>query len=263
MKAAVVASPGAPYLVQDVPTPEAGAGQVRIKIYACGFCLSDENVRGGASGNEFPRVPGHELAGIIDQLGEGVEGWALGDRVGIGWHGGHCQACDTCRAGDFKRCPNRLGCGTSYDGGFADYSVAPPTALVRIPDEMSFEHAGPIMCGGITVWNALRGSGASWGDLVAIQGIGDLGHMAVQFASAMGFETVAISRGPDKAALALALGAHHYIDANDDVAKQLRALGGARAIVATAPSGASMRPLFDGLGADGRLVIVGVSGDEI
>lgn len=262
MKAAVIDAPGAPFRLEERPDPTPGPGQVRIKVHACGYCRSDENIRhGGAS--DWPRVPGHEAAGVIDALGDGVAGWQLGDRVGVGWHGGHCNVCDTCRSGDVKRCPDRLGCGSSYDGGFATHLIVPHTALARIPDRLSFAEAGPILCAGITVWNGLRNSGATWGDRVAVQGLGGLGHMAVQYAAAMGFETIAISRGKAKKELAHKLGADHFVDAAGDVGKQLRALGGCRAIIATAPDGESMRPLFSGLGPDGRLVIVGVSGDEV
>ena len=263
MKAAVIPEKGAPFVIEERPDPEAGPGTVRIRVHACGYCRSDENIRHGMA-SAYPRVPGHEAAGVIDQVGEHVpDAWQVGDRVGVGWHGGHCGACDTCRSGDVKRCPDRLGCGSSYDGGFATHLVVPHTALARLPDGLSFEEAGPILCGGITVWNALRSSGASWGDRVAVQGLGGLGHLAVQYADAMGLETVAISRGAGKAELATQLGADHYVDATDDVAAQLQALGGCRAIIATAPSGDAMRPLFDGLGPDGRLVIVGVSPDEV
>lgn len=264
MKVAVVDAAKAPYRIEERDTPEPGPGELRIRVHACGFCHSDENIRNGWIGNAFPRVPGHEAAGIVEAVGEHVpDVWREGDRVGVGWHGGHCGACDTCRRGDFKRCPKRLGCGSSYDGGFATHLVAPHTGLVRLPDAMSFEDAGPMMCGGITVYNALRRSGASWGDRVAVQGLGGLGHMAVQFADAMGFETIAISRGEQKRELAQQLGADHFLDATGDVAAGLKALGGARAVIATAPSGKSMRPLLDGLGPDGRLVVVGVSPEEL
>ncbi len=265
VRAAVVAEPGADYVVEERPLPEPGPGQVRVRVHACGFCHSDENIRSGRSGNPFPRVPGHEVAGTIEELGSDVPDiWQEGDRVGIGWHGGHCLSCGPCRRGDFLRCEHRQGCGTSYDGGFADALVAPWTALARIPDKLGFVEAAPVMCGGITVWNALRHSGASWGDTVAVHGIGGLGHFAVQYADKMGFRTVAISRGEEKRALAHDLGADDYIDAEaGDVGKQLRRLGGAKTIVSTSPSGASMSPLVGGLRADGKVVIVGVSGEAV
>ncbi|MGB1585559.1 MAG: alcohol dehydrogenase catalytic domain-containing protein [Thermoplasmatota archaeon] len=258
MRAAVIQERSGPFVIEERPDPEPAAGQVRIRVHACGYCLSDENIRhGGASA--WPRVPGHEAAGVIDALGPDVpDAWRVGDRVGVGWHGGHCNACDTCRSGDVKRCPDRLGCGSSYDGGFATHLVVPHTALARIPDGMDFEVAGPLLCAGITVWNALRRSGASWGDRVAVQGLGGLGHLAVQFADAMGFETVVVTRTPEKSQHAKDLGADHVVDASG-----LQELGGCRAVIATAPSGDAMRPLFDALGPDGRLMIVGVSGDEV
>lgn len=253
------------YEVQDVQQREPGPGEVRIRVHACGFCHSDENIRNGWIGNAFPRIPGHEAAGTIDAIGEGVpDTWTDGDRVGVGWHGGHCLSCDACRDGDFLRCAHRKGCGSSYDGGFAETVVAPWTALARIPDDVPFEEAGPVMCGGITVWNALRRSGASWGDTVAVQGIGGLGHFAVQYADRMGFRTVAISRGEDKAELARRLGADDYIDAAvGDPGETLAEMGGARAVIATVPSGKAMAPLVKGLGPDGRLMVVGVSPEPI
>ncbi len=263
--AAQVQAAGDPYQVVDRPIPEPGPHQVRIRVHACGYCLSDENIRKGWVGSAFPRVPGHEVAGTIEAVGTDVPSvWKEGDRVGIGWHGGHCQNCDACRDGRFLACRDRQGCGSSYDGGFAEHMVAPHTALARIPTDVSFKHAGPIMCAGITVWNGLRRTEAGPGDLVAVQGIGGLGHLAIQYASKMGFETVAISRGDDKEKLARDLGADHFIDsAQEDAAQALQALGGARGILGTAPSGAAVNPLFKGLGHDGRLAIVGVSSDPI
>ncbi len=263
--AARVTAAGEPYQVIERPIPEPAPDQVRIRVHACGYCHSDENIRQGWIGNAFPRVPGHEVAGVIEAVGDDVPSvWKEGDRVGIGWHGGHCQNCDACRDGRFLQCAHRQGCGSSYDGGFASHMVAPHTALARIPAGVSFEHAGPVMCAGITVWNGLKRTQAGPGDLVAVQGIGGLGHLAVQYASKMGFETVAISRGEDKAKLATKLGADHFIDAaTQDPAAELRHLGGARGILCTAPSGNAMNPLFRGLGPDGRMAIVGVSSDPI
>lgn len=263
MQAAIVPASGAAYELVELATPEPGPGQVRVKVHACGYCHSDENIRRGWTGNAFPRVPGHEVAGTIDSLDADVPAdWREGDRVGVGWHGGHCLSCDACRDGRFLQCPRRLGCGTSYDGGFAEFVVAPWTALVRIPAAVSFADAGPVMCAGITVWNAIRNSGAQWGALVAVQGIGGLGHLAVQYADKMGFETVAISRGPEKETLARELGADHFLEADAAVAG-LQELGGARAIICTAPSGQAMRDLYSGLGRDGRLMVVGVSAEPI
>ena len=264
MQVAVVAAAGAAYRVEERDTPEPSSGTVRIRVHACGYCRSDENIRNGQAGATFPRVPGHEIAGTIEAIGADVPTvWQTGARVGVGWHGGHCLACDACRAGDFLQCPHRLGCGSSYDGGFATHTIVPHTALVRLPEGMSFADAAPLQCGGITVYNALRHSGATWGDRVAVQGLGGLGHLAVQFADKMGFEVVAVSRGQDKAALAAKLGAAHYVDAAGDVRQELRELGGVQAAIATAPDGASMRPLFGGLAARGRVVIVGVSSDDV
>lgn len=262
---AVVPSPDADYELVERDIPEPGPGQVRLKVEACGYCHSDENIRKGWIGNPFPRVPGHEAAGTIDAVGDGVPSvWTEGMRVGVGWHGGHCQNCDACREGRFLGCVQSQGFGSSYDGGFARYTIAPFTALSRIHADVSFEDAGPIMCGGITVWNGLRRTEAEPGDLVAVQGIGGLGHMAVQYADKMGFETVAISRGEDKAHLAKQLGADHFIDAaSEDPAEALRDLGGAKGILCTAPSAKAMNPLVSGLGPRGRMSIVGVSPDPI
>ncbi len=263
-RAAIVRQSGGPYELIDREVPTPGPHEVRIAVQACGYCHSDENIRQGWIGNAFPRVPGHELAGVIEAVGADVPSvWKEGDRVGVGWHGGHCQNCDMCREGRFLKCAERQGCGSSYDGGFSEHAVVPHTALARIPTDVSFEHAGPVMCGGITVWNGLRRTEAGPGDLVAVQGIGGLGHMAIQYADKMGFETVAISRGAEKERLARQLGADHFIDAAGDPAKELQALGGARGILCTAPSGDAMNPLFRGLGPDGRMSIVGVSSDIV
>jgi D-arabinose 1-dehydrogenase-like Zn-dependent alcohol dehydrogenase len=217
---------------------------------------------GSWPGIAYPRVPGHEIAGVIDALGEGTDPWKVGDRVGIGWHGGHCGRCESCRRGDFITCAKLQIPGISYDGGYAEFVFAPIEALARIPGKLAPEEAAPLMCAGVTTFNALRYSGARPGDLVVIQGIGGLGHLGVQFASKFGFETVAIGRGADKESLALNLGARSYIDAgSQDVAKELTHLGGARVILATAPSGKAMGTLIDGLGVDGALIIVGASAE--
>jgi D-arabinose 1-dehydrogenase-like Zn-dependent alcohol dehydrogenase len=209
---------------------------------------------------EYPRSPGHEVAGVIDALGEDVGDFKRGDRVGVGWHGGHCSRCDRCRKGDFISCRYGKIPGVSYDGGYAEYMIAPVEALARIPDGLRAEEAAPIMCAGITTFNALRHSGAKPGDLVAIQGIGGLGHLAVQFAAKFGFDVVAIGRGEDKQALALKLGARRYIDTGaQNVAAELSKVGGAQVILATAPDGKAMGALVDGLGVDGRLIVVGAS----
>jgi D-arabinose 1-dehydrogenase-like Zn-dependent alcohol dehydrogenase len=211
-------------------------------------------------GIEYPRSPGHEVAGVIDALGEDVGDFKRGDRVGVGWHGGHCSRCDRCRRGDFISCRFLQTPGISYDGGYAEYMIAPVEALARIPDALRAEEAAPIMCAGITTFNALRHSGAKPGDLVAIQGIGGLGHLGVQFAAKFGFDVVAIGRGQDKQALALKLGARRYIDTGaQNVAAELSKEGGAQVILATAPDGKAMGALVDGLGVDGRLIVVGAS----
>jgi D-arabinose 1-dehydrogenase-like Zn-dependent alcohol dehydrogenase len=210
----------------------------------------------------YPRTPGHEIAGVIDAIGEAADPWKAGDRVGIGWHGGHCGKCESCRRGDFITCAKLQIPGISYDGGYAEFVQAPVESLAHIPSQLTAEEAAPLMCAGVTTFNALRNSGARPGDLVAVQGIGGLGHLGVQFASKFGFETVAIGRGADKKTLALKLGAQTYLDsAAQDVAKELIGLGGARVILATAPDGKAMGSLIDGLGAGGKLVIVGASPD--
>ena len=242
---------------------EPARGTVRIRVQACGVCHSDSLTKDGLfPGIVYPRSPGHEIMGVIDAVGEGTEPWKAGDRVGIGWHGGHCGRCESCRRGDFVTCVRLQIPGISYDGGYAELVYAPIEALARIPDELSPEEAAPLMCAGVTTFNALRHSGAGPGDVVAIQGIGGLGHLGIQFANKFGFETVAIGRGGDKKDLALKLGARTYIDSkSQDVTKELLALGGARVILATASDGKSMGGLIDGLKTGGTLVIVGASPD--
>jgi D-arabinose 1-dehydrogenase-like Zn-dependent alcohol dehydrogenase len=265
MQAVQVASAGGPLELVEREIPEPAAGQVRVKVEACGICHSDSLTKEGHwPGLQFPRVPGHEIAGVVDQLGAGVEGWTLGQRVGVGWHGGHCGHCENCRHGDFVLCRNGLIPGISYDGGYAEYMVAPQEALARIPDDLSDIDAAPLLCAGITTFNALRNSGARAGDVVAILGIGGLGHLGVQFAHKMGFVTAAIARGQDKAPLAKQLGAHHYIDSEtQNVADALQALGGARVILATATSGKAMSAALGGLGINGKLIAVGVSDEPV
>ena len=261
MKKVVVSRAGGVFASKEEPVPEPGSRFVRVKVQACGVCHSDALTKEGTwPGILFPRVPGHEIAGVIDALGPDADPWKIGDRVGIGWHGGHCGKCDSCRRGDFITCVKLQVPGISYDGGYAEYASVPIEALARIPEALSPEEAAPLMCAGITTFNALRHSGAHPGDLVAIQGIGGLGHLGVQFASKFGFATVAIGRGEENRNLAQKLGAQVYIDArSQDVAKELTALGGARAILATAPDGKAMGSLIDGLGVDGKLVTIAVS----
>jgi len=265
MRVIQIAEPNAPFELVERPTPEPGPRQVRIKVEACGICFSDSYVVAGTlPGVRFPAVPGHEIAGRIDAVGQGVTTWRVGQRVGVGWFGGNCGTCPRCRSGDFITCRYLKVPGVHYDGGYADYMIAPIEALASIPDELDAAAAAPLLCAGITTFNALRNSGARAGDLVAIFGIGGLGHLAVQFAAKMGFHTVAIARGKDKEKLALELGAHRYLDSQtQDVAKELMALGGAKVVLATATSGKAMTPLIDGLGVDGTLVVLGASPEPI
>ena len=257
MKAAQISRAGGDWELVECDIPQPGAAKVRVKVEACGICHSDVLVKEGLwPGLQYPRVPGHEVAGRIDAVGDGVTAWSVGQRVGVGWHGGHCFVCEQCRRGDFAMCVNRKVTGIDFDGGYAEYMIAPATTLAAIPDEVSAEEAGPFMCAGVTVYNALRHSGARAGDVVAVHGIGGLGHLGVQYARRMGFQTVAINRGNDKQALAQKLGAHHYIDATaTDVVAELQKLGGARVILATAPSAQAISPLVDGLSPSGLLLV--------
>ncbi len=265
MQAVQVENAGGPLTLVEREVPEPPAGHVLIKVQACGICHSDSLTKeGNWPGLHYPRVPGHEIAGVIDTLGADVEGWQAGQRVGVGWHGGHCGHCEHCRHGDFVLCKNALIPGISYDGGYAEYMVAPQEALARVPDDLSDIDAAPLLCAGITTFNALRNSGARAGDVVAVLGIGGLGHLGVQFARKMGFVTAAIARGQDKAALAKQLGAHHYIDSEtQDVAGALQALGGARVILATATSGKAMSAALGGLGLNGKMIMVGISQEPV
>ncbi|MEX3819726.1 alcohol dehydrogenase [Paraburkholderia sp. BR14262] len=260
-----VAKPGAPLELVERDIPEPPEGHVLVKVQACGICHSDSLTKEGQwPGLQFPRVPGHEIAGVIEKLGPRVDEWKVGQRIGVGWHGGHCGHCEHCRHGDFVLCKNGQIPGISYDGGYADYMVAPQEALARMPGDLSDVDAAPRLCAGITTFNALRNSGARAGDVVAILGIGGLGHLGVQYARKMGFVTVAIARGQDKAPLAKQLGAHHYIDSSSqDVAQALLALGGARVILATATSGKAMSAALGGLGLNGKLIMIGVSEEPV
>ena len=247
-------------------TPEPGAGQVRIKVEACGICHSDAMTKEGLwPGIQYPRVPGHEVAGIVDVVGAGVLGWARGQRAGVGWHGGHCGYCDSCRRGDFVTCQVAPQVpGIAYDGGYAEYMIAPASALAAIPDGLSAVEAGPLMCAGVTTFNSLRHSGARPGDLVAILGIGGLGHLGIQFAAKMGFKTVAIARGMDKEPLARKLGASSYIDSKmQDPAAELLKLGGAKVVLATVTNGDAMSATLGGLGVNGKLVILGAAAEPL
>jgi len=257
MKAAQISKAKGDWELVERDIPEPGLGQVRVKIDACGICHSDSLVKEGLwPGLQYPRVPGHEVAGRIDAVGENVTAWKTGQRVGVGWHGGHCFVCEPCRRGDFAMCINRKVTGIDFDGGYAEYMIAPAPALAAIPDELPAEEAGPFMCAGVTVYNALRNSGARVGQLVAVHGIGGLGHLGVQYARRMGFKTVAINRGNDKEPLARQLGAHQYIDSvATDASAELQKLGGARVILATAPNAQAISPLVDGLSPDGVLLV--------
>lgn len=265
MKVAQVPSPGADFQIveREIPTP--GAGQVRIKVEACGICHSDVLTKEGIwPGIQYPRAPGHEAAGVIDEAGAGVSEWKKGQRVGVGWHGGHDGTCLACRRGDFRNCPNVQIPGISYDGGYQEYMLAPANALVAIPGTLSAVDAAPLLCAGITTYNSLRHSGALPGELVAVQGIGGLGHLGIQFASKFGYRVAAVGRGPGNAELAKKLGAHIYIDSRArNAAAALRELGGARVILATAPSSKAMSELFDGLGPNGKLIAIGADADPI
>jgi D-arabinose 1-dehydrogenase-like Zn-dependent alcohol dehydrogenase len=265
MKAIQVSKPGGPLELVNREIPAPAPDWVRIKVQACGICHSDMMLKEGYwPGQQYPRIPGHEAAGVIDALGANVKTWSVGQRVGVGWYGGHCGVCNPCRRGDLILCANGAITGFTFDGGYAEYMVAPAQALAAIPDEVSAEDAGPLMCAGITTFNAIRHASALPGDTVAIQAIGGLGHLGVQFARKMGYRTVAISRGTDAKDLALKLGAHVYIDSDaTKPAEELQKLGGAKAILATAPSGKAMSALVDGLGSNGVMVVVGASTDPI
>jgi D-arabinose 1-dehydrogenase-like Zn-dependent alcohol dehydrogenase len=265
MRVAQVPKPGADFQIVERDIPKANAGEVRIKVQACGVCHSDVLTKDGAwPGIQYPRVPGHEIAGIVDEVGAGVSEWKVGQRVGVGWHGGQDGTCLSCRRGDFRNCRNLKIPGISYDGGYEEYMVAPIQALVAIPETLTDAEAAPLLCAGITTYNALRHSGALPGDVVAVQGIGGLGHLGIQFANKFGYKVAAIGRGPENATLASKLGATVYIDSRSSKpAEALQKLGGAQVILATAPSSKAMSELIDGLGPNGKLIVVGVAFDPI
>ncbi len=265
MKVAQVAKAGGDFEIVERDIPQPGPGQVRIRVQACGVCHSDVLTKeGGWPGLEYPRVPGHEVAGVIDESGAGVTQWRKGQRVGVGWHGGQDGSCLACRRGDFANCANLKITGLSYDGGYQEYMIAPAEAVARMPESLGAAEAAPLMCAGITTFNALRHSGALPSDLVAVQGIGGLGHLGIQFAQKFGYQVAAIGRGPENAALAKKLGASVYIDsAGSNAAAELQKLGGARVILATAPSSKAMSSLIDGLGMNGKMMVVGATGDPI
>ena len=265
MKVAQISKPETDFEIVERDIPEPDSGHVRIKVQACGVCHSDVLTKEGLwPGIQYPRVPGHEVVGTVDEVGAGVSAWEKGQRVGVGWHGGHDNTCRECRRGDFRNCRNQKIAGISYDGGYQEYMVAPAEALVAIPDTLSDVEAAPLLCAGITTYNALRHSGALPGDLVAVQGIGGLGHLGIQFANTFGYKVAAIGRGPENAGLAKKLGASLYIDSQaTNAAGELRKLGGAQAIMATAPSSKAMSALIDGLGPNGKLMVIGAAFDPI
>jgi len=265
MKAVQVDKPNSPLQLVEREIPAPGPRQVRIKVEACGVCHSDMfTVTGAYPGLQYPRVPGHEVIGTLDAVGADVPEWKTGARVGVGWHGGHCGHCPSCRRGDFITCATGQIPGISYDGGYAQYMLAPFEALASVPQEISSADAAPLLCAGITTFNALRHSGAQAGDTVAVLGIGGLGHLGVQFAAKMGFHTVAIARGADKGPLAKKLGAHEYVDSTAvNVAERLTELGGARVILATVTDAKSMSAVVNGLSVDGKLLVVGAAAEPI
>lgn len=265
MQAVQVDRPGASLELVERPVPEPGRGEVRIRVDACGICHGDAAVLGGHfPGIEYPRIPGHEVVGTIDAVGSEITGWGAGQRVGVGWHGGHCFTCAACRSGRFNACENGIITGISVDGGYAEFMVARAEALVRLPDGMSNVEDAPLICAGRTTFGALQNSGARAGDTVAVLGLGGLGHLAVQYAVKMGFHTVAISRGQEKRRLAEGLGAEVYIDsAEGETARRLKELGGARVILCTAPSGKAISEAFDGLAANGQVVVVSSAADPV
>ncbi len=265
MKAVQVPKAGADFEIVEREIPQPGPGHVRIRVQACGVCHSDVVTKEGLfPGITYPRVPGHEVAGVIDDVGAGVTQWKKGQRVGVGWHGGQDGTCLSCRRGDFGTCVNLKICGFSYDGGYQEYMVAPVEALAQMPESLDAAEAAPLMCAGVTTFNALRHGGALPSDLVAVQGVGGLGHLGIQFARNFGYRVAAVGRGAENAALAKKLGAHVYIDSSaTNAAAELQKLGGARVILATAPSAKAMSSLVDGLGINGRLMVVGVPTEPI
>jgi len=265
MRAVQISKPNGPFEIVNRETPEPKAGEVRIKVQACGVCHSDSVTKNGLlPGISYPRVPGHEVAGVIDAVGEAVEGWNASQRVGVGWNGGYCGHCESCRRGDFFACNATQVTGVSYDGGYADQMIAPVTALAKVPTELSAVEAAPLLCAGVTTFNSLRNSGATPGDLVSVVGVGGLGHLAVQFASKMGFRTVAVARGKDKEPLARKLGAVHYVDSQtQNPAEELGKLGGAKVIVSTVTEAKAIEAVVGGLGVNGKLMVLGVPHDPL
>jgi len=265
MIVAQVTKPGEPFELVERDIPEPGPGTVRVRVLACGLCYSDRYVKNNLwPGLQYPRVPGHEIAGVIDELGPNVEDWEKGQRIGIGWHGGNCNRCLPCRSGDLTNCVRLKITGIHYDGGYEEYMIAPVEALAAMPSGLTPEEAAPLLCAGITTFNALRHSGAVPGDLVAVQGMGGLGHLGVQFANQFGYAVVAIGRGPENAPLATKLGASRYLDSQAvNAAEELTKMGGARVILTTAPNAKSISALFNGLGKNGTMMVVGTTPEPI
>ncbi|MGB9987519.1 alcohol dehydrogenase [Salarchaeum japonicum] len=265
MRAVQVPEAGGEFDVVETAVPDPDADEVRVAVDACGVCHSDAMAKEGlAPGIDYPRVPGHEVVGRVDAVGDDVTEWSEGDRVGVGWHGGHCFTCEACRRGDFINCENADVTGLDFDGGYAEYTVAPREALAAVPDGLDATDAAPLLCAGITTYNALRNSDARPGDLVAVQGVGGLGHLGIQYAREAGFEVVALSRGTDKKERALDLGADHYVDTeSEDAAAALQELGGARVVLATAPSADAIESVVGGLGTDGEVVAVGIPPETV
>jgi D-arabinose 1-dehydrogenase-like Zn-dependent alcohol dehydrogenase len=263
MKAVQVPQAGGAFELVERPIPEPQENQVRIKVEACGVCHSDSMVKEGQPYPiTYPRIPGHEVIGVIDAIGKGVRPWSVGQRVGVGWHGGHDFVCTACRRGDFINCQSAQVTGFSYDGGYAEYMLAPQGALALVPEQLNAAEAAPLMCAGITTFNALRHSVAKPGDLVAVQGLGGLGHLGIQFANRFGFRTVAVSRGKDKERLARELGADEYLDTEaHDPAQELLCMGGARVVLTTAPSGRAIASIIGGIGINGQLLVVAAPPD--
>ncbi|WP_349254433.1 alcohol dehydrogenase catalytic domain-containing protein [Halorientalis sp.] len=265
MRAAVLPEAGGDFELVDRDVPDPDSGEVRVAVEACGICHSDAFAKEGTyPGLSYPHVPGHEIAGRVDAIGEAVTAWVEGDRVGAGWHGGHCFSCESCRRGNFLQCESREITGITFDGGYAEYVTVPSEAVAAVPDDLDAADAAPLLCAGVTTFNALRNSDARPGDLVAVQGVGGLGHLGLQYAHAAGYETVAISRSPDKESRARSLGADHFVNAAEtDPAERLQALGGARVVLATAPSSDAISSVVDGIGTDGSVVVVGVPGAPV
>ncbi len=265
MKAIQVKEPKSDFELVEIEIPTPSANEILIKVEACGICHSDAMVKDGLMpGIEYPRVPGHEVVGTVEKIGENVTNWETGQRVGVGWHGGHCFKCEPCRRGDFINCEDAEVTGLTYDGGYAEYMTAPENAIAAIPESFSSAEAAPLLCAGITTFNALRNSTLSPGDLVAVQGIGGLGHLGLQYANKMGCKVVALSRGDSKKELAKNLGAHKYIDTeSSDSAEELQKLGGADIILSTAPNSKAISSVVDGLAVNGQLLAVGATGEPI